>query len=93
MKRSKFTEPQIAFVLQQAKASVPIAEVCPGLPQIGWAKTSASHGVIKAPRVGVVQSQGRSGELREIGELPAGAKGHPVNFPRYHPNHACMTPG
>ena len=28
MKRSKFTEPQIAFVLQQAEAGVPIAEVC-----------------------------------------------------------------
>jgi putative transposase len=28
MKRSKFTESQIAFVLQQAEAGVPIAEVC-----------------------------------------------------------------
>ncbi len=28
MKKTKFTESQIAFVLQQAEAGVPIAEVC-----------------------------------------------------------------
>jgi putative transposase len=28
MKRSKFTEAQIAFVLQQAESGVPVAEVC-----------------------------------------------------------------
>ena len=49
MKRSKFTEAQIAFVLKQAEDGTSVAEVCRDPPRLEWSsamfrKTEETHG-------------------------------------------------
>ncbi len=69
MKRSKFTEAQIAFILKQAEEGVPVAEVCrkAGISDAtfyGWRKKYA--GLMPSEMKRLRQLEEENGKLKKL---------------------------